>query len=64
MIGDELLRYFMISEATTRRWREREPDWQTNSQTAGKPNTQTARQPDRQTDRQKDRTKTFLHTYM
>ena len=42
MIGDELLRYFMISKATTRRWRER------NRQADRQPDSRKARHTDSQ----------------
>ena len=43
MIGDELLRYFMITKATTRRWRER------NRQAVRQPDSRKARHTDSQT---------------
>ena len=54
MIGDELLRYFMISKATTRRWRER------NRQADRQPDSRKARHTDSQTARQTGRKYSFI----
>ena len=58
MIGDELLRYFMISNATTRRWRER------NRQGKQKADIRKARHTDSQTAGQTDRQDENIPSYV